>query len=130
LRRLGLATHRASSLVRICRTIDLESLRGKPVDAVAARLLRERGLGPWSLGMIALEGLGSYRHGLVGDLSLVKLCSSLWGRWVELHETSQLLEPYGEWAGLAGAYFMAGWGRGLVPGADADVARLVRSRAA
>jgi 3-methyladenine DNA glycosylase/8-oxoguanine DNA glycosylase len=130
LRRLGLATHRASALVRICRTIDLEALRGRPVEAVAARLLRERGLGPWSLGIIALEGLGSYRHGLVGDLSLVKLCSSLWGRWVELHETAELLEPYEEWAGLAGVYFMAGWGRGLVPGANTDVARLVRSRAA
>jgi 3-methyladenine DNA glycosylase/8-oxoguanine DNA glycosylase len=130
LRRLGLATQRASALVRICRTIDLEALRGRPIEAVAARLLRERGLGPWSLGVIALEGLGSYRHGLVGDLSLVKLCSSLWGRWVELHETAQLLEPYGEWAGLAGVYFMAGWGRGLVPGASPDVARLVRSRAA
>ena len=93
LRRLGLATHRASTLVRVCRTLDLESLRGRPVEAVAARLLRERGLGPWSLGVIALEGLGSYRHGLVGDLSLVKLCSALRGRWVELHETAELLAP-------------------------------------
>jgi 3-methyladenine DNA glycosylase/8-oxoguanine DNA glycosylase len=130
LRRLGLATHRASALVRICRTIDLEGLRGRPIEAVEARLLRERGLGPWSLGIISLEGLGSYRHGLVGDLGLVKLCSALRGRWVELDETAELLEPYGEWAGLAGVYFMAGWSRGLVPGASADLARLVRSRAA
>jgi DNA-3-methyladenine glycosylase II len=130
LRRLGLATHRASALVRICRTIDLEQLRGRPIEAVEARLMRERGLGPWSLGMISLEGLGSYRHGLVGDLGLVKLCSALQGRWVELGETAELLEPYGEWAGLAGLYFMAGWSRGLVPGASADLARLARSRAA
>ncbi len=130
LRRLGLATHRASALVRICRTIDLEGLRGRPIEAVAARLLRERGVGPWSLGVVSLEGLGSYRHGLVGDLGLVKLCSSLRGRWVELDETAELLEPYGEWAGLAGVYLMAGWSRGLVPGASADVARAVRSRAA
>ena len=130
LRRLGLATHRASTLVRVCRTLDLESLRGRPVEAVAARLLRERGLGPWSLGMIALEGLGSYRHGLVGDLSLVKLCSALRGRWVELHETAELLAPYEEWAGLAGVYLMRGWGAGLVPGASGDLARLARCRAA
>ena len=45
-------------------------------------------------------------------------------------ETAELLEPYGEWAGLAGAYLMAGWGRGLVPGASADRAHFVRSRAA
>jgi len=130
LRRFGLATRRASSLVRICRTIDLEGLRDRPIEAVEARLLRERGLGPWSLGVIALHGIGSYRHGLVGDLTLVKLCSALWGRWVELHETAELLAPYEEWAGLAGVYLMKGWGSGLVPGTDADRARLVRSRAA
>jgi len=130
LRRLGLATHRASTLVRVCRTIDLEGLRRQPIEAVAARLLRERGLGPWSLGVVALQGLGSWRHGLVGDLGLVKLCSALRGRWVELDETAELLEPYGEWAGLAGVYLMAGWSRGLVPGASADRARFLRSRAA
>ncbi|MDX6440050.1 MAG: hypothetical protein QOF45_2633 [Gaiellaceae bacterium] len=130
LRRLGLATHRASTLVRVCRTLDLEGLRAQPIEAVETRLLRERGLGPWSLGMVALEGLGSYRHGLVGDLGLVKLCSALRGRWVELHETAELLAPYEEWAGLAGVYLMRGWSAGLVPGASADRARLVRCLAA
>lgn len=126
LRRLGLATHRASALVRLCRTIDLERLRDLPLAAVEARLLRERGFGPWSLGIVALEGLGSYRHGLVGDLSLVKLQSALKGRWVELEETAELLEPYEEWAGLAGVYLLRGWRAGLVPGANRDVARSVR----
>jgi 3-methyladenine DNA glycosylase/8-oxoguanine DNA glycosylase len=130
LRKLGLATHRASTLVRVCRSLDLEGLRGRPIEAVEARLLRERGLGPWSLGVIALEGLGSFRHGLVGDLALVKLCSALWGRWVEIYETAELLAPYEEWAGLAGLYLMRGWSAGLVPGADADRARLARWRAA
>lgn len=130
LRRHGLATHRASALVRICRTIDLEGLRHQPIEAVAARLLRERGLGPWSLGVIALRGIGSYRHGLVGDLTLVKLCSALWGRWVDIYETAELLEPYEEWAGLAGVYLMHGWKHRLVPGTNADLARVVRSRAA
>lgn len=126
LRRLGLATQRASALVRLCRTVDLERLRTLPIEAVEARLLRERGFGPWSLGIVALEGLGSYRHGLVGDLSLVKLQSALKGRWVELHETAELLEPYEEWAGLAGVYLLRGWTAGLVPGANGDVARALR----
>jgi 3-methyladenine DNA glycosylase/8-oxoguanine DNA glycosylase len=130
LRRLGLATPRASTLVRLCRTIDLEKLREQPLPAVAARLLRERGVGPWSLGMIALEGLGSYRYGFVGDLGLIKLCSALRGRWVEAWETAELLAPYDEWAGLAGVYLMTGWSRGLIPGADGAQVRLARSRAA
>ena len=128
LRRLGLATHRASTLVRVCRSIDLEGLRGRPLEAVEARLLRERGLGPWSLGVIALEGLGSFRHGLVGDLGLVKLCSALWGRWVDT-ETAELLAPYQ--SGRSGRGLPArGWSAGLVPGANADLARLAHCRAA
>jgi 3-methyladenine DNA glycosylase/8-oxoguanine DNA glycosylase len=126
LRRLGLATHRASALVRLCRTLDLERLRRLPIEAVESRLLRERGFGPWSLGVVALHGLGSYRHALVGDLSFVKLLSALEGRWVELDETAALFEPYEDWAGLAGVYLLRGWAAGLVPGASADLARAVR----
>jgi len=126
LRRLGLAQQRASSFVRICRSLDLERLRSVPVEAVAERLLRERGIGPYSLGVIALDGLGSYRYPLTGDLAFVKLMSALEGRWVEPHETAALFEPYGEWAGLASAFLLHGWKAGLVPGADADRARAVR----
>lgn len=129
LRKLGLATSRAATLIRLCRTLELERLRSLPLEAVEARLLRERGIGPWSLGVIGLEGLGSYRYGLVGDLGLVKLCSALRGRWVDGWETAELLEPYGEWAGLAGVYLMRGWATGLVPGANSDRARLARVEA-
>lgn len=128
LRRHGLAQHRATTLARLVAGIDLERLRGLPGDAVAARLRRERGVGPWSIGVIALEGLGRFDHGLVGDLGLVKLAASLWRRWPETYETAELLAPYGEWQGLAGEILMLGWSRGLVPGADADVARHTRLR--
>ena len=129
LRRLGLAQHRATTLHRLAATIDLESLRSHPTSTVAARLGRERNVGPWSVGVVAIEGLGRYDHGLVGDLSLVKLHSSLAGRWVEGHETAALLAPYGEWQGLAGEILLLGWSRGLVPGASMDLARIARRRA-
>jgi 3-methyladenine DNA glycosylase/8-oxoguanine DNA glycosylase len=129
LRRLGLAQHRATALHRLTATIDFESLRRHPTVTVAARLGRERTVGPWSIGVIALEGLGRYDHGIVGDLSLVKLHSSLTGRWVDGHETAALLAPYGEWQGLAGEILLLGWARGLVPGASADLARTARRRA-
>lgn len=115
LRRLGLHARRGATLVRLCGSLDLERLREVPIDAAEARLTRERGLGPWSFGVIALEGLGSYRYGLVGDLGLMKLAAALRGRWVEADETAELLEPYGEWAGLAGVYLLAGFSRGLLP---------------
>ena len=113
--RLGLGARRAGALIRLCRTIDLERLKEHPSDAVAARLGRERGLGPWSVGIVCLEGLGRFEHGLRRDLGLVKLASALWGRWVEAEETDVLLEPYGRWAGLASVYLLAGFARGLVP---------------
>ena len=87
--------------------LDLERLREVPDAGRARRLGRERGIGPWSVGVVCLEGLGRYDHGLVGDLGLVKLLSALAGRWVEATETAELLAPYGEWQGLAGVYLHA-----------------------
>lgn len=114
LRRLGLGARRAATLARLCRGTDLERLKALPTDAAAQRLERERGLGPWSAGVICLQGLGRYERGLARDLGLVKLASELWGRRVEPEETDALLEPYGEWAGLASVYLLAAHGSGLV----------------
>ena len=129
LRRLGLAQPRATTLHRLAATVDLELLRAHPTTAVAQRLLREPGVGPWSIGLIALEGLGRYELGLIGDLSLVKLHAALTGRWVEGPETAALLAPYEEWQGLAGEVLLLGWAGGLVPGASVDGARIARRRA-
>ncbi len=129
LRALGLAQQRATALARLVQTVDLEALRDHSTDVVLSRLSRERGVGPWSVGVIAIEGLGRYDHGIVGDLGLIKLAAGLWGRWPEGHETARLLTPYGEWQGLACEMLLRGSGRGLVPGANADAARVSRRRA-
>jgi 3-methyladenine DNA glycosylase/8-oxoguanine DNA glycosylase len=102
----GLAPRRAAALVRISALLDLERLRTADPDAVAARLLRERQLGPWSVGTFFLHGLGRYDRGLVGDLGLIKLCAALLGRRAEAEDTAKLLEPYGEWAGLASLHLL------------------------
>jgi 3-methyladenine DNA glycosylase/8-oxoguanine DNA glycosylase len=115
LRRLGLHARRGAALVRLCRSVDLERLHALPTAAAAERLQRERGLGPWSVGVVCLQGLGRYERGLARDLGLIKLLSVLRGRWVEAEETDELLAPYGEWAGLASVYLLAGAGRGLIP---------------
>ena len=115
LRRLGLHERRGAAVVRLCRSLELERLHTLPTEAVVRRIERERGLGPWSAGVVCLEGLGRTEHGLVGDLGLVKLLRALRGRAVEAWETAELLEPYGEWAGLASVYLLAGLGRGLIP---------------
>ena len=114
LRALGLGGPRASALVRLCRSLDLERLLEVSTDAAAARLVRESRIGPWSVGVVCLEGLGRYDRGLVGDLGLIKLLARMRGRWVEGWETAELLEPYGEWAGLASVYMLAGLGQGTI----------------
>jgi 3-methyladenine DNA glycosylase/8-oxoguanine DNA glycosylase len=107
LARHGLVSRKASALLRLTKELDLERLHGVPTEVAAHRIERERGLGPWSAGMICLYGLGRRECGLVGDLGLVKLVSAERGRWVETDETREILEPYGEWAGLASVYLLA-----------------------
>ena len=118
LRALGLHTRRAAALVRLCRSLDLERLHDVPTTAVAARLERERGLGPWSVGVVCLEGLGRFDYGLVGDLGLVKLLRAWRGRPVEAWETAELLAPYGPWAGIASVYLLTALGRGILPATE------------
>ena len=105
--RCGLAPRRAAALARVVRTLDVERLRGVPTAAAIARIERERTLGPWSAGVVAVYGLGRYEHGLVGDLSLIRLCDNLLGRPATAHDTSRLLARYGEWAGLASVHLMS-----------------------
>jgi 3-methyladenine DNA glycosylase/8-oxoguanine DNA glycosylase len=125
---LGLSANRATTLTRLCREVDLERLRETPGEEPIARLQARRGIGPWSLGVIALQGLGRYDHGLVGDLGLVKICSALQGRPASERDTVEVLRPYDEWQGLASVYLLAGFSRGLIPGASPDLARAARRR--
>jgi 3-methyladenine DNA glycosylase/8-oxoguanine DNA glycosylase len=107
LARDGLVSRKASALLRLTHDFDPERLHGVETSAAVTRIERERGLGPWSAGMVCLYGLGRYEHGLVGDLGLVKLCAALRGRWADADDTRELLEPYDEWAGLASVYLLA-----------------------
>ena len=121
----GLAGSRAATLTRLARTVDLDGLRTD--DNALERLGRERGIGPWTVGVVALQGLGRYDAGLVDDLALVKLLASLRRRWPDPGETADLLAPYGEWQGLASVFLLRGFKHGLVRGASMDRARLVRA---
>jgi hypothetical protein len=114
-KRFGLPARKATALVRIWRTFDPERLRRLPHDAAAARLERERGIGPYSVGFVWTQGLGRYARGIVGDLGLLKICSAIEGRWVEAEDTARILARYEEWAGLACVYLMAGAARGMGP---------------
>jgi 3-methyladenine DNA glycosylase/8-oxoguanine DNA glycosylase len=104
--RCGLASRRASALVRTSAVLDLERLASVAPEAAAERLLRERQLGPWSVATFFLCGLGRYDRGLVGDLGLIRLCGELLGRRADAEDTAELLARYGEWAGLASLHLL------------------------
>lgn len=106
LARTGLAPRRAAALARVARTLDLERLRDVDTPRAVARIMRERTLGPWSAGVIALSGLGRTEHGLVGDLGLIRLCTHLLGRPATGDDTKRLLERYGRWAGVASVHLL------------------------
>ncbi len=121
LERHGLVARKASTLVRLSRKVDVERLRALPTQEVVAWIERERGLGPWSAGVICLDGLGRTEQALVGDLSFVKFCTARLGREASAADTARLFEPYGEWAGYAGVYLMAS---GVGGKSDLEVRRL------
>jgi 3-methyladenine DNA glycosylase/8-oxoguanine DNA glycosylase len=102
----GLASRRAAALTRVLRSFDVERLAGLPAATAAARLQREPNLGPWSAGVVCLEGLGSFERGLAGDLGLIRLCTALLGRPAAVEDTERLLARYGEWAGLASLHLL------------------------
>ncbi len=118
LARVGLVSRKSTTFIRLSRNLDLEKLRRVSTDVAVSRITEERGLGPWSAGVICLYGLGRFEHGLIGDLGLIKLCSVLMGKWAEPEDTRELLAPYGDWAGLASIYLLAGTGKGTTRAAN------------
>lgn len=102
----GLHPKRASALTRLLRHIDLEALHHETRDGLIGRLGRERMIGPWSIGVIALMGLGRYDIGLVGDLNLIRLTANVLGRPATADDSAELLERYAPWAGLASLLLM------------------------
>jgi DNA-3-methyladenine glycosylase II len=120
-----LAPQRALTLQRAAHEVatgraDLEAAIGSTAraHAVARRLRAIAGVGPWTVEMLALYGLGRHDHVPAGDLGFLKMV----GRMLtgnpraraEIDEVRAFFEPYGEWRGLASEYLRWGWQRGLI----------------
>jgi DNA-3-methyladenine glycosylase II len=103
--RAGLSPARAVALSRAA-ALDWGGLAAQPTRRIEARLRSVRGIGPWTAAVVLVRGFGRLERGLVGDLGLVRLASALAGRRADVEDTQRLLEPYGEWAGLASAWLL------------------------
>jgi DNA-3-methyladenine glycosylase II len=104
--RAGLAGRRAEALLGTLRGFDPERLHVATDADVTARLTRQPQIGPWTVGVVGLHGLGRGDLGLIGDLGLMRLLAQQTGRWPSAHETEELLAPYAPWRGLASLHLL------------------------
>lgn len=101
----GLSPARAALLSRAAG-LPWERIEDAASAAIHARLCELRGLGPWTAANVLLLGYGRRDFGLAGDLGLVRIASRLLGREADTADTQRLLEPYGEWQGLASLWLL------------------------
>jgi 3-methyladenine DNA glycosylase/8-oxoguanine DNA glycosylase len=107
----GLTNSRAVALVRVAREVALGrvNLYSSNEEAGWRRLRAIRGIGSWTLQMLALTGQGRLDQLPAGDLNYLKFVGRLrcggdpWARATE-EEVMELFAPYAPWAGLAGLH--------------------------
>ena len=98
----GLAAKRALAMRRAAG--EIAAGRVDFADLSFARLLAIREIGPWTVEMLALHGLGRLDFVPAGDLGYLELVGRLRGRRVDIPEVRAFFAPYAPWAGLAGEY--------------------------
>jgi 3-methyladenine DNA glycosylase/8-oxoguanine DNA glycosylase len=107
---LDLAPARAVTLVRAAGEVarGRVALDGEGIEQGWRRLLGLRGIGPWTVQMLALTGQGRLDQLPAADVGYLKLVGRLreghpFARATEA-EVMELFAPYAPWSGLAGAY--------------------------
>src|SRR4051812_11749518 len=95
-----------------CGRVDLH-------DHDVSRLLAIRDIGPWTVEMLGLHGQGRMDVVPAGDLGVLKIVGGLVTgnprAPADEAQVRELLEPYGDWKGLAGVHLMHAAARGLIP---------------
>ena len=116
---LDLGPRFALALHRVAREVAAGRIDFSQHEPTWRRLLAIRGIGPWTVEMLALNGQGRLDVVPAGDLGYLKIV----GRLLTGHPKARVDEPtvrafmdrYDGWRGLAGAYLFHGAARGLLP---------------
>ena len=114
---LDLSESRAIALVRAAREVAAGrvDLHDPDHERGWRRLHAIRGIGSWTLQMLALTGQGRLDQLPAGDLAYLKLVGRLrsggdpWARATE-EEVMELFAPFAPWAGLAGLHALRAGG--------------------
>jgi 3-methyladenine DNA glycosylase/8-oxoguanine DNA glycosylase len=92
--------------------------RAAAAERALRRLLSIPEIGPWTVEMLALHGLGRFDMVPAGDLGYVKLVGRLRTgnpqARAEIGEVREFFARYGDWQGLAGEYLRAAAASGLL----------------
>lgn len=113
---LDLSPARAVTLVAAAREVarGRVDLDGDAHELGWARLRALRGIGPWTVQMLALYGQGRLDQLPAGDLGFLKLVGRALYRdpfaRATVAEVEDYFAPYAPWCGLAGVYFMSSGG--------------------
>jgi DNA-3-methyladenine glycosylase II len=90
---LGFSRRKAEYVVGLARAdLDLDGLESLPDDAVRARLVAVRGLGPWTAEWFLARHLARPRAWPAGDLALRKAVDLFYGS--DVHELGKRLDPF------------------------------------
>jgi 3-methyladenine DNA glycosylase/8-oxoguanine DNA glycosylase len=114
---MDLSAGRAVALIRAAREVASRrvDLFASNPEAGWRRLRAIRGIGAWTVQMLALTGQGRLDQLPAGDLAYLKLVGRLrsggdpYARATE-HEVSEFFAPYAPWAGLAGMHALRAGG--------------------
>ncbi|MHB1469315.1 MAG: DNA-3-methyladenine glycosylase family protein, partial [Solirubrobacteraceae bacterium] len=113
LQSFDLGASRAQALVRAAREIAWGRIDLEHDDHERSwrRLRAIRGIGPWTIEMLALHGQGRDDQVPAGDLGLLRAVGALLSggdprAFAEEQEVRAFFEPYGEWKGLAAAHLL------------------------
>src|SRR3954451_9993800 len=108
----GLSAGRSLALVMAAREVasGRVDLMSPDHDAGVGGLLRLREIGPWTIEKLAMLGQGRDDMLPAGDLAYIKFVGRHLdlGRRATVDEVRDVFAPYGEYAGLAGIYALAG----------------------
>jgi 3-methyladenine DNA glycosylase/8-oxoguanine DNA glycosylase len=111
-----LSAGRAVALVKAAREVSSGrvDLRASDQESGWRRLRRIRGIGSWTLQMLALTGQGRLDQLPAGDLDYMKLVGRLRGddprARASEEEVQEFFAPYEPWKGLAGLHALCGTG--------------------
>ena len=118
LQSLDLSAGRSLALIRAAREVasGRADLRAPDHEHAWKCLRAIPGIGQWTIDVLALHGQGRYDCVPAGDLAYLKWAgrqlSGRPGARATEDEVRELLAPFGEWAGLAGAHALRAGGGG------------------